>query len=207
MDESTGDYRPVSRLAVAALAAGAVSALALTSQFAWVLPLVAIGIAVAALADVNRAGGGKAGGLAAVAGLALAVGFGAGRDQHRGRPLARRAPCGGDGPALDRRGPRRPAGRCDRRLRPAGRAGSARASGRARRVPGRGGGARLRRTAGRAGGAGLCHRRPPRDGRRPRRRAGGGLDGLPRSTPAAARRRRCGWRSPRTASRIPSAGS
>ena len=76
MDETADDYRPVSRLAVAALATGAVSALAVVSQFAWVLPLVAIGLAVAALADVGRAGAAKAGRLAAVAGLALAVGFG-----------------------------------------------------------------------------------------------------------------------------------
>lgn len=70
------EYRPVSRLAVAALAAGFVSALAVVSPIGWVLPLVALGLAVAALADVNRPGAPKAGGLAAVAGLALAVGFG-----------------------------------------------------------------------------------------------------------------------------------
>jgi hypothetical protein len=77
MDETGVDYRPVSRLAVAALAGGAVSALALASPIGWVIPLVAIGLAVAALADVNRPGAPKAGGLAAVAGLALAAGFGA----------------------------------------------------------------------------------------------------------------------------------
>lgn len=76
MDEASGDYRPVSRLAVAALAAGGLSALALVSPICWVIPLVAIGLAIAALADVNRPGANKAGGLAAVAGLALAVGFG-----------------------------------------------------------------------------------------------------------------------------------
>ena len=77
MDEAGGEYRPVSRLAVAALAAGVLSALALVSPIGWVLPLVAIGLAVAALVDVNRSDAKKAGGWAAVAGLALAVGFGA----------------------------------------------------------------------------------------------------------------------------------
>jgi hypothetical protein len=72
-----GEYRPVSRLAVAALAGGVLSALALVSPLCWVLPLVALGLAVAAIADVNRPGAPQAGGLAAVAGLALAVGFGA----------------------------------------------------------------------------------------------------------------------------------
>ena len=77
MDETGGDYRPVSRLAVAALAAGVMAAAALVSPLGWGIPLVAIGVAVAALADVNRPGAKKAGGWAAVAGLALAVGFGA----------------------------------------------------------------------------------------------------------------------------------
>jgi hypothetical protein len=71
-----GEYRPVSRLAVAAAALGVLSALALVSPLCWALPLLTAGLAVAALADVNRPGAPKAGGLAAVAGLALAVGFG-----------------------------------------------------------------------------------------------------------------------------------
>jgi hypothetical protein len=71
-----GEYRPVSRLAVAAATLGVLSALALVSPLCWALPLVTAGLAVAALADVNRPGAPKAGGLAAVAGLALAVGFG-----------------------------------------------------------------------------------------------------------------------------------
>jgi hypothetical protein len=75
MDES-GDYRPVSRLAVGAAVAGALSALALVNPICRVIPLVAIGLAVAALFDVNRPGARKAGGWAAVVGLALAVGFG-----------------------------------------------------------------------------------------------------------------------------------
>lgn len=77
MEETGGDYRPVSRLAVAALVAGVLAALALVSPIGWVLPLVAIGLAIAALADVNQPGATKAGGWAAVVGLALAVGFGA----------------------------------------------------------------------------------------------------------------------------------
>jgi hypothetical protein len=77
MDETGGDYRPVSKLAVAALVAGVLSALALVNPIGWVIPLVALGLAVAALFDVNRPGAAKAGGWAAVAGLALAVGFGA----------------------------------------------------------------------------------------------------------------------------------
>lgn len=74
---AASDYRPVSRLAVVAAALGGLSALAVVSPLGWVLPLVAIGVSLAALADVHRAGAPKAGGLAAVAGLALAVGFGA----------------------------------------------------------------------------------------------------------------------------------
>lgn len=69
------DYRPVSRLAVAAAGLGICSAAALLHPLCWVLPLVAIGLAVAAFADIRRTG--RAGGLAALAGLALACGFGA----------------------------------------------------------------------------------------------------------------------------------
>ena len=74
--ETTG-YRPVSTLAIAALVLGVLSGLALVSPFFFVVPLVAVAVAVAALADVARAGAMKAGRLAAVAGLALAAGFGA----------------------------------------------------------------------------------------------------------------------------------
>lgn len=72
----TSGYRPVSRLAVAALVAGALSSLALTTPLLWILPLVGVAIAAAALADVGRPGAEKAGRAAALAGLALAVGFG-----------------------------------------------------------------------------------------------------------------------------------
>ncbi len=75
MDE-LAEYRPVSRLAVAAAIVGVCSALALVTRFAWMLPLVGIGLAAAALADIARSGGAKAGRLLALAGLALAVGFG-----------------------------------------------------------------------------------------------------------------------------------
>lgn len=77
--ESSGDrigYRPVSGLAVAAVLFGVLSSLALTTPLLWALPVVAVGIALAALADVARPGAEKAGRAAALAGLALAVGFG-----------------------------------------------------------------------------------------------------------------------------------
>lgn len=70
-------YRPVSGLALAAVVLGAASALALVTPLFFVVPLVAVAVAVAALADVGRDGAAKAGRLAAVAGLALAAGFGA----------------------------------------------------------------------------------------------------------------------------------
>jgi hypothetical protein len=70
-------YRPVSGLAVAAAVVGAASALALASPFFWVLPLIGGVVALAALADVERVGAKKAGRLAALVGLALALGFGA----------------------------------------------------------------------------------------------------------------------------------
>lgn len=67
----------MSRLAVAALAVGIVSGLALLSAAAWPLPLVAAALAAAALADLSRPGSRKAGRWVALAGLALAAGFGA----------------------------------------------------------------------------------------------------------------------------------
>ena len=77
--ETSGEvigYRPVSRLAVAAAVAGVVSSLALTTPMLWILPLVGIALAAAALADVARTGAEKAGRGAALVGLALSVGFG-----------------------------------------------------------------------------------------------------------------------------------
>lgn len=75
--DATADYRPVSPLAVAALVVGCCSALALVTRFAWALPLVGTALACAALADVARPEARKAGRLAALAALALSVGFGA----------------------------------------------------------------------------------------------------------------------------------
>lgn len=70
-------YRPVSSLAVAALIVGCMSALALVSPVFWVVPLVGAALALVAVRDVTGSGVAKAGGLAAVAGLALSLGFGA----------------------------------------------------------------------------------------------------------------------------------
>ncbi len=75
--EPTNEYRPVSPLAVAALAVGACSALALATRFAWVVPIVGTALALAALAEVGRPEAAKAGRLLALAGLALSLGFGA----------------------------------------------------------------------------------------------------------------------------------
>jgi hypothetical protein len=75
MDEAT-DYRPVSRLAVAAAAAGIASTLAVISPVFLALPLVGVALAVAAFRDLCTTGAAKAGRLAALAGLALSVGFG-----------------------------------------------------------------------------------------------------------------------------------
>ncbi|MFM8951489.1 MAG: hypothetical protein ACKOOF_00230 [Planctomycetaceae bacterium] len=69
-------YRPVSSLAVAASIVGCVSALALVSPVFWVVPLVGAALAMVAVRDVTSSGVGKAGGLAALAGLALSLGFG-----------------------------------------------------------------------------------------------------------------------------------
>lgn len=75
--DDTPEYTPVSRLAVAALLVGCCAGLAVFSTICWAIPLIGIALSVAALADVQRPGGRKAGGLAALTGLALAVGFGA----------------------------------------------------------------------------------------------------------------------------------
>ena len=69
-------YRPVSAMAVASVAAGGLSALAIVSPLLWVLPLVGMALAIVAIADVNRDGAKKAGRLLALIGLALSVGFG-----------------------------------------------------------------------------------------------------------------------------------
>lgn len=69
-------YRPVSGLAVAALGVGCLSFLAAFGTFFWVLPLLGVCMAAAALRDLGRPESPKVGRLAALAGLALAIGFG-----------------------------------------------------------------------------------------------------------------------------------
>ena len=76
-DGTVAGYRPVSAAAVAAAALGLASAVALVSPVLWVLPLVGVAVALAALADVGRPNAAKAGRLAALAGLGLSLGFGA----------------------------------------------------------------------------------------------------------------------------------
>jgi len=77
--EASGEtisYRPVSRLAVAAVVLGVLSSLALTTPLLWILPLAGAVLALVGLADVARPGAEKAGRAAALVGLALSVGFG-----------------------------------------------------------------------------------------------------------------------------------
>ena len=69
-------YRPVSRLAVASACVGVVAALAVVSPVFWALPMIGIGLAVAALRETSRSEAVPVGRLVAVAGLALSVGFG-----------------------------------------------------------------------------------------------------------------------------------
>jgi hypothetical protein len=72
-----GEYRPVSWLAVAAAVGGAVSAVALLGPVFWAVPLLGILLSLVALGDVGRPGAERVGRWAALAGLFLAVGFGA----------------------------------------------------------------------------------------------------------------------------------
>lgn len=69
-------YRPISRFAVFALLLGILSALALISPLMWVVPLVAIGIAVTALRITSSRSKEVAGRSLALAGLILAMLFG-----------------------------------------------------------------------------------------------------------------------------------
>jgi hypothetical protein len=75
-ETDAGSYRSISGLAVAAAAAGVLSAGCLVSPALWVVPLVAIALAVAALREIGREGSVKVGRIPAIIGLALAVGFG-----------------------------------------------------------------------------------------------------------------------------------
>ena len=70
-DGTVAGYRPVSAAAVAAAALGLASAVALVSPVLWVLPLVGVAVALAALADVGQPNAAKAGR------LGLSLGFGA----------------------------------------------------------------------------------------------------------------------------------
>lgn len=69
-------YRPVSSLAVAAAAVGCAAALAIVSPMFWLVPIVGVALSWAALAEVTRPAAMKVGRLAALAGLALSLGFG-----------------------------------------------------------------------------------------------------------------------------------
>lgn len=75
-EADAGHYRSISGLAVAAAAAGVLSAGCLVSPAVWVVPLVAVALALAALREIGREGSVKVGRLPALLGLALAVGFG-----------------------------------------------------------------------------------------------------------------------------------
>lgn len=76
-DQNESDeYRPVSMLAVLSLLAGCGSSLALATQVLWGLPLLGVGLAVAAIRDTAAGPAMKAGRGLALIGLALAVGFG-----------------------------------------------------------------------------------------------------------------------------------
>jgi len=70
-------YRPVSKVAVAAVVVGLLSSLALMTPLLWILPLLGIALAIVGLADVARLGAEKVGRAAALLGLALSIGFGA----------------------------------------------------------------------------------------------------------------------------------
>lgn len=76
-DDRTGDYRSISGLAVAAAVVGVLSAASLLGPALWIVPLVGVALAVAALREIGRRGSVKVGVVPAVVGLALAVGFGA----------------------------------------------------------------------------------------------------------------------------------
>lgn len=74
--DNEGSYLPVSRLAVAAAVVGLASAAAVGNPLFLVVPIIGFGLGLAALADVGREDAPKAGRLAALAGLALSLGFG-----------------------------------------------------------------------------------------------------------------------------------
>jgi hypothetical protein len=76
IQDSESGYLPVSRLAIAAAVVGLASAAAVANPLFLVVPIIGCGLAVAGLADVSHQDAPKAGRLAALAGLALSLGFG-----------------------------------------------------------------------------------------------------------------------------------
>jgi hypothetical protein len=76
VSDELDSYRPVSRLAVAGMIAGAGSATALLGLPLWVVPLVGILLSSLALVRINRSAGQLAGRSMALAGMGLAVVFG-----------------------------------------------------------------------------------------------------------------------------------
>lgn len=76
VEDKEDGYLPVSRLAIAAAVVGLASAVAVANPLFLVVPIIGCGLAVAAMADVSREEAAKAGRLAALAGLALSLGFG-----------------------------------------------------------------------------------------------------------------------------------
>jgi hypothetical protein len=86
-EDTENGYLPVSRLAIAAAVVGVVSAAAVANTMFLVVPLVGVALAVAGLADVGRDDAPKAGRMAALAGLALSIGFGLQSAVHLGVSL------------------------------------------------------------------------------------------------------------------------
>lgn len=76
LETDQGEYLPISGLAVAAACVGVASAAAVVSPLFLVVPMIGAGLSVMALGDVARREAPKAGRLAALAGLALSIGFG-----------------------------------------------------------------------------------------------------------------------------------
>ena len=76
VEYDANDYRPISTLAVLSLIAGCSSVLALINQILWVVPLLAVGLSIAAIRDTSVQGSQKSGRGIALIGLALSVGFG-----------------------------------------------------------------------------------------------------------------------------------
>lgn len=74
-DESE-EYRPVSGLAVTAAVVGCLSAITIFSPIFWFIPLLGTIVSLIALRDLAQPGLVKIGRVAALAGLALSIGFG-----------------------------------------------------------------------------------------------------------------------------------